>query len=115
MLCILSAVFKLRALLYVLCAFVILNKRLLTYLHGKKTTEPIEMLFERKTRVSPRIDDIVSDEIAHWRHVCDGTICAVAAMRHLAILSCALVSLANDVVCTHVPCKHRHTDVTMTV
>jgi len=35
----------------------------------EKTTEPIEMLFERKTRVSPRIDDIVSDEIAHWRHV----------------------------------------------
>ena len=32
MLCILSAVFQLRALLYVLCAFVILNKDYLTYL-----------------------------------------------------------------------------------
>ena len=33
MLCILSAVFQLRALLYVLCAFVILNK---DYLHSRR-------------------------------------------------------------------------------
>jgi len=36
-LCILSAVFQLRALLYVLYAFVILNKRLLTYLLTRST------------------------------------------------------------------------------
>jgi len=36
-LCILSAVFQLRALMYVLCAFVILNKDyLLTYLLNRK-------------------------------------------------------------------------------